>query len=40
MSPPRNSDGLAQILRDLPEPLLDALGDVPLPMWIVDPIKG
>lgn len=38
MSPPRNSDHLARILGDLPEPLLDALGDLPLPMWIVDPL--
>jgi DNA-binding CsgD family transcriptional regulator len=36
MSPPRNSDQLAQILRELPEPLRNALGEIPLPLWIVD----
>jgi hypothetical protein len=36
MSAPRNSDHLAQILRELPEPLLSAFGELPLPMWIVD----
>ena len=36
MSAPRNSDHLALILRELPEPLLNAFGELPLSMWIVD----
>jgi DNA-binding CsgD family transcriptional regulator len=36
MSAPRASDHLARILRELPAPLLIALRDVPLPIWVVD----
>jgi len=36
MSAPRASDHLARILRELPEPVLIALGEVPLPIWVVD----
>jgi DNA-binding CsgD family transcriptional regulator len=36
MSAPRASDHLARILRELPDPLLIALRDVPLPIWVVD----
>lgn len=36
MSAPRNSDHLARMLRELPEPLLNAFGELPLSMWIVD----
>jgi DNA-binding CsgD family transcriptional regulator len=36
MPSPRTSDHLAQILRELPEPLLNAFGELPLSMWIVD----